>query len=76
MQKNIQQLISMTVDKQRRQASKESDNWQEFDIYSEVTDKGQSAQSYRWVSTEKTVKDGIYQVQARLVARKLDENLK
>ena len=51
----------------------ELQKWKDYNVYKEVTDKGQDVITTRWVITEK-VHDGNTQIKARLVARGFEED--
>lgn len=51
---------------------KEIENWQKFQVYEEVDDKGQNCITTTWVITEKRI-DGQMGIKARLVARGFED---
>ena len=50
----------------------EIDNWKNFNVFTEVEDKGQKTISTRWVITQKTIDEDNH-VKARLVVRGFEE---
>ena len=54
----------------------ELQNWSNFEVYTEVPDRGQRTLSTRWVVTEKSLPDGHKGVKARLVVRGFEEEEK